>query len=201
MNSKDLANMRDDSILDKRRFMPRASVPSWYGEKAADDPLKEPWAKMDCPQCGRYCVVDYFHVEWHGDSASGEMKKIGNGHLLKNDDLTFTNIMRACRNGAYYWWEKKLSKLLPEHQHGYLNECIILKVKSTFPDPEGKYEGYKYSLEEYRRLLAEQEEEQEEEDPWNENEWIPDPNIPIQEGTSSSSEDENDICLEWNLDI
>ena len=182
--------MRDDAHLDNRITLPCSNMPSWYGEKAAGDPIKEAWAKLDCPQCGRYCIIDYFHVEFQCEMVGGLLKRKGNGHLLEGKDFTFANIMRCTRNGAYYFWEQKLKKLLPhKHQHGYINECILHKVRNCFPDPEGNYEGYQYTLAEYKALVAESESNDLDE------EWLPDPNIPIEENSSS---DEN---LEWHFNI
>ena len=188
--------MRDDERLDRIRVYPRGQMPSWYGEKAAKDPLKESWAKLDCPCCGRYCVVDFFHVEWNSDWCSGYLKQRGNGHLLEGDDKTFKNLMRACRNGAFYFWEDKLKTILPKCHHGYINECILQKVKSAFPDPDDDYEGYPYTLEEYKTLLEEEEDAKIKE---HDDEWIPDvPDVPEEESSSSS---DSNVYLQWNVNI
>ena len=165
MDEFDLRNMRDDSDKVRCRLVPCYIAPSWHGESSANDPLKAPYARRNCPNCGRYCLVDYFHKDFLMDCASGNVKKAGNGHLLRGDNLNFENMMRCCRNGALHFFESYLKRILPKEEHGYINECIHQKVKDTYPDPNRNYKGYQYTVEHMKALM--EMEDAEEQESWS----------------------------------
>ena len=73
--------------------------------------------------------------------------------MLRGEDLNFENMMRCCRNGAIHFWESYLKRILPKSQQEYINECIYLKIKSTYPDPNRNYRGYEYTIEHLERML------------------------------------------------
>ena len=150
--------MRDETHLRRRRITVR-DEPEWASETPTDpDPLKPPDHKSYCTCCGRYCVMDFFHVEFNIDCANNNCLKAGGGHLVEDDDIyeKYRKIMRCCRNGAYLIMEDHLKSLVPKYMHGWLNECIVNKIMNRFPAPDGDYDGFQYTIEHMNETLQAQ---------------------------------------------
>ena len=102
-------------------------------------------------------MYDFFFEEFMADVTMKNCFVNGGGEDLPPEKRTFANIMRCSRNGAYKVFERYLQTILPRGYHGWLNTCIVNKIRTQFPDNDGHYLGFRYSVEHMKMMLEQKE--------------------------------------------
>ena len=147
----DTSNMLDDSRLLSRKITVRSSPPLWTTCKIKrNDPLKKKGDRRHCRCCGRYCVFDFFKRDLHRAVVCNDVYKAGDCDI---STMTFKELQRGMRNGAYKIFENYLRPLIGPPMTGWLNQCIVRNIKKWFPCPDRDYVGYKYTTKHMNLLI------------------------------------------------